>query len=268
MKKILQLILYCLPIFLHAQKTVNVISKNGLNLRETASETALAIEKIPFGADLTVLQNTQIACKPVLIFKKDTVNKAEYDNQVENDLALTGTFLKVMYQGKMGFVNSLYTCSTIPNLIFLNQKRMDRNEIVETEEDIYFYLLNQYFKVKKGSKKELQYSEKTDQEKNVTTFFTKKYTNGLQYTFTSYYTDIGSGGYSIAFTSKNLSFNEAMMVARLIFYQDITYKIGFVCNSEKNNCELSYYAEGSSTYAKIYKNEQGYWTLEYGSGAC
>lgn len=270
MKKTFQLILYCLPIFLHAQKAVNIIAKSGLNFRETANETARVIGKIPFGADLTVLENTQIACKPILIFKKDTTRIDDYDNQVENDLELTGTFLKVVYKGKTGFINSLYTCSAIPNLVFLDQKRIDRNEYIEIKEDndIYFYLLNQYFKVKKGSKKELQYSKKTDTAKNISIFFTKKYKSGLQYTFTADYTDIGSGGYTILLASKNLSFNEAIMMARLFFFREIDYNIGFVDDSTEKTYNLYYYAEGSSTYAKIYKNKQGYWTLEYGSATC
>lgn len=272
MKKIVQLILCCLPVILYAQKTVNVIAKNGLNLRESASENGRVIEKIPFGTDLTVLQNTQIACKPILIFKKNTTTANEYDNQVKHDLELVGTFLKVIYNGKMGFINSLYTCSVIPNLFLLDQKRIDRNEIIEIKEDdeINFYLLNQYFKVKKGSKIELHYSKKIDKENNISIFFTKKYPNGLQYTFTSDYTDIGSGGYTFILASKNLSFNEAIMMAKLLFklddFDNIT--LGFDYDKKGNIYNLQYYYEGGGTTAKIYKNKQGYWVLEFGSAAC
>ena len=269
MKKTLLLILYNLPLLIYSQKTVNVIAINGLKLRSTPNEKGLVLEKIPFGTNLTVLSNTKIACKPILIFKIDTVNADQSGNTIKQDLSLKGTFLKINFDGKIGYINDLFVSRVIPNFIFLKQKQNDKD--IKPEAGTYFYLLNQHFKVKEVDKNELGYTETINEEKTTTITYTKQYPNGLHYTYRSDYTDNGIGGDGFILTAKNLSCNEAIMMAHLLFYpsnDSKDYKIGFEYDKENNIYALDYYGEGGGTSAKIYKNEKGYWVLEYSSGAC
>jgi hypothetical protein len=136
-------------------------------------------------------------------------------------------------------------------------------------------LLNKHFGIANNdisiSKKALLYKKKIIKKDDlIEVSFTKKYKNGLVYSYSDSYYDSGVGGYTIKLSKKGIGFNEAIIYCRAFFYNtNTTYKttLGFIIG-EDGKYVITSYGEGGGCTGEVYKNREGNWVITYGCGGC
>jgi Bacterial SH3 domain len=262
-------------------KIAFVYSFNGLNMRDSANTKSNVIKLLNFGDTVEIIEATNIKCTPVVVFVKDSTSNtnAYSENPVKENLNLTGIWIKVKSKSMEGYVNSIYL-SGLPHLKNLEKKwegklRSETVNDFSALEDQTFLLLNKHYGISKNdvglSKKALLYKKKINKKDEVTEVsFTKKYKDGLIYSYRDTYYDSGAGGYTLVMTKKGMSFSEAVIYCRAFFYYDnAEYKreLGFY-KDEDGKYNITRYGEGGGCTGEIYKNKAGDWEITFGCGGC
>jgi hypothetical protein len=267
-------------VVLSKNKQAYVYSFTGLNMRDSANANTAVVKLLNFGDTIEIVDITNIKCPPVYVFKKDVVidSSSFEDNTVKEDLILNGNWVKIKYKNVAGFTNGIYL-SSLPHFTNLTKKwegKLQPSNNVDNSalDDETFLLLNKHYGIPKNalelSKKALAYKKVFTKKDDLTEIsYTKKYKDGLIFTYKDSYYDSGAGGSSITISKKGMSFNEAVMYCRAFFYKvNIENKrnIGFYVDEEKYT--ITNYGEGSGCSGEIYKDKNGEWIVSYGCSYC
>jgi Bacterial SH3 domain len=177
-----------------------VCSREGLSLRELAGTNGKIIDVVPYGAGLEVQPNS----KPPIFFTSSNI---------------TGTWAKVKYQNKEGYVFDGFLSRLKPMPV--SQQERGLNDLI--------IFLKQQFKVSTETT--------TPPEKIYTDYYKIQFENGVEYESKNYE---GGSVINVSFPVSTITFQEVFLLARQAYPEFFTrnkcpYQPGNMeCNVDEN----------------------------------